>query len=278
MTPQHLSSQEDLTTGRDARILARQKERQERYLHLLRLALRARLDNGYPTDQLEAVLKQGDDELDLLTERVQGKVFPRRRPKATSSSEICTVYIDECGSHALGAKEQFKAFCLAAVILRDRNFSELDRRWKRWKRDYLGSSHRKVHEPDIRSGRQSFWCEGSTAKRKRAIEALDRVIPRLQFAGVACVLNRPRYVEEVGNRPLDESLPQHPYLMMVDFMAERLAMALHEQFNGARGRIVVESRGALEDARVQHEFARLFVDGTSYCVCDLDSPAVRPGD
>ena len=52
--------------------------------------------------------------------------------------------------------------------------------------------------------------------------------------------------------------------MTMHFIVERLAMALHGQFNGARAHLVIESRGAAEDARMQYEFARLFLDGTSY--------------
>ena len=90
MSPQKESSPEELTTGREARVAARRRDRHERYVHLLRLALRTRLDNGYPADKLEAVLKQGDDELEQLMTLVGGTIYPRRRPKAIWANSACT--------------------------------------------------------------------------------------------------------------------------------------------------------------------------------------------
>ena len=52
--------------------------------------------------------------------------------------------------------------------------------------------------------------------------------------------------------------------MSLDFLAERLAIILDQQFDGARAQIVAEARGPAEDALIQHEFARLHLDGTSY--------------
>jgi hypothetical protein len=257
-------TREELTRALAARVATVRHARHERYAHLLRLALRTRIDNGYSAERLEDVVQQADDELAVLTEAVGGRIIARRRPKQLESSETCTVFVDECGSHTLKAKEPFKAFSLAAVIIRDSVAREVDRKWKRWKRDYLGSADKLVHEPDIRRGRSSFWCDGDSAQRARAVATLESIIDRLDFAGVVCVLDRPAYVAEWGLRPPDASLPNQPYVMMLHFLVERLAMVLHEQFAGARGRMVLESRGPLEDASMQYEFARLFLDGTSY--------------
>lgn len=226
--------------------------------------MRTRLDNGYQAEKVESVIKQGDDELAALASLVGGRIYPRRRPKALDTDRTCTIFVDECGAHSLKAKEKFGAFCLAAIIVADENLREIDRKWKRWKRGHLGSAAKVVHEPDIRRGSNSFWCSGDAAKRQRAVTALDRILGRLDFAAVVCVVHRAHYVEEVGKQALDESLPDHSYLMTMHFIVERLAMALHGQFKGARGRLVVESRGPAEDAKIQYEFARLFLDGTSY--------------
>ena len=264
MSPQDETTPEDLAAGREPRVAARRKTRQERYLHFLRLALRTRLDNGYPADKLAEVISQGDDELDVLAAGVGGRIYSRRRPKAIDTDETCTVFIDECGAHSLKAKEPLKTFCLAAVIIRDSDFKDVDRRWKQWKRDYLGSATKRVHEPDIRRAEKSFWCRGDDLKRMKAVASLDRILDRLDFTGLAIVVNRPDYVRQIGIRALDDSLPHHPYLMSMHFLAERLAMALHSHFNGARARLVIESLESSADARMQYEFARLFLDGTSY--------------
>ena len=264
MSPREESTSEELSAARETRVAARRKDRHERYLHFLRWALRTRRDNAYSADKLDDVLKQGEHELEALVETAGGRIAPRRRPKATGSKETCTVFIDECGSHSLTVKEAFKAFCLAAVIIRDSDFPAIDGKWKRWKRKYLGSANKLVHEPDVRYGNKSFWCDGDHARRAKAVEALSNILDRLDFTAIVCVVNRPAYVKEIGVKALYDSLPQHIYLMTMNFLMERVAMALHGQFNGARARFVIESRGPFEDANMQYEIARLFLDGTSY--------------
>src|SRR6266851_6107229 len=132
------ASEEDLAASREARVAARTKARQEVYLHLIGRALRARLDSGRDPAALQEILNEGQQELTVLTQRLGGRIYPRQRPKATGSKDTCTVYIDECGAHSLTAKEKFEAFALAAVIIEDREFTSVDRQWKRWKRDHLG--------------------------------------------------------------------------------------------------------------------------------------------
>jgi hypothetical protein len=227
--------------------------------------------------RLEDLIQQGKDELVNFVDAAKGPVLPRRRPQNKASGETCTIYIDECGSHNLAAKEKFQAFVLSAVAIRDCQLAELDARWKWWKRYYLGSSTKKVHEPDIRDGAKSFWCHGKAKKREKAVAALDLIIPKLDFTGFACVVNMERYKELVGAKPLDESLPTHLYLMAVNFLAERLALALDTHFNGAKGRLVLEARGPKEDATIQYEFARLFLDGTSYVSATFFRDQFFPG-
>ena len=264
MSPQDKHTSKELAAARQPRVATRRKDRHERYLHFLRLALRTRLDNGYSADNLAEVISQGDNELNVLADSAGGRIYSRRRPKAIDTDETCTVYIDECGAHSLKAKEKLKTFCLAAVIIRDSDFKDVDSRWKQWKRDYLGAATKRVHEPDIRYKRKSFWCGGDDLKRMKAVAALDRILERLNFTSLAVVVNRPEYVRQIGIRALDDSLPQHPYLMSMHFLAERLAMALYSHFNGARARLVIESLEASADAKMQYEFSRLFLDGTSY--------------
>src|SRR4030042_5163669 len=98
MSPREPSTPEELSASREARVAARRKDRHERYLRFLRWALRTRRDSGYPVDKLSDVIRQGEDELEALAESVGGRIVPRRRPKATGTSETCTVFIDECGA------------------------------------------------------------------------------------------------------------------------------------------------------------------------------------
>ncbi len=270
------ATSKDLATTRDARLARRRIERHERYLSLLRLAYRTRVDNGYDTAKLDSVIKQGEDELEQLTARPQGRILQRGRPKLKSDRR-CTVYIDECGSHSLKAKENLSTFALAAVIIDDSAATEVDRQWKSWKRRYLGAASKQVHEPDVRKQEKSFYCGGDVAHQRRAVAALPNIIRGLNFTAIVCIVHRPEYLKAIGNVALDDSLPTHPYLMTLHFTAERVALALEHELGGAKARFVVESRGELEDAALQYEFARLFLDGTTYVSASWFRQKFLPG-
>jgi hypothetical protein len=271
------STPDQLATSRPARNARQRLGRHEKYLNLLERARRLRLDSGLPADLLEQTLKQAQDELPNLTEATAGPIWPRARPKKIETPETCTIYIDECGGHNFTAKERFGAFCVAAVIIRDSDWPNVDREWKAWKQVFLGSESKRVHEPDIRDGNLSFWCGGDALKRQRAIDALPDILGRLSFGAVACVFHRVEYAERIGKGRWDESLPDQAYLMAVDFVIERLAMALYYQLDGAQARVVWESREPAQDARVQYEFARLFLDGTSYVSPSFIRQQLKPG-
>jgi len=113
-------------------------------------------------------------------------------------------------------------------------------------------------------GRGTFNFGGSESRRAVAREALREQIAQMDFMGIACVISRPEYVKAHGIQPIDSSLPHQVYLMMMDFIAERIVIALDNHFGGAKARLIAESRGPLEDMLLQYEFARVGIDGTSY--------------
>ena len=158
---------------------------------------------------------------------------------------------------------EFGAFVLSAVIVPFERYAGFESTWKAWKAHRLGAD-RGVHEPDIRRGNNSFWCEGSYTRRTLAISDLDRVITELDFTEIAVVFHRSDYASLYGEETPDGALPGHGYMMALNFLLERVAMVLEDQFGGARGQLVAESRGPKEDALLQYEFARLQLHGTSY--------------
>ncbi len=255
---------EKLAATRDTRIAKMRLDQHERYLSLLYHAQRIKLNSGDP-DTLASIIASGQAELQGMRVRAGSSVPRRRRPKkAIEPTKKCLVFIDECGASSLMAPDAFGAFVIAAVIVREEDYPKLNKQWKQWKHDNLGSAKKIVHDPDIRSGRGSFSFRGDTTKRSAVVESLRQLIIRMEFSAVACVINRPEYVAQVGLGSLDRSLPEHPYLMSLDFLMERLVMILETQFNGARAHIIAEARGPREDALLQYEYVRLQLDGTSY--------------
>lgn len=253
-----------LEASRDLRVAIRQLNQHERYLTLLKHAQSLRL-NKSAANTLADVIASGESELQSLSAYAKGPVPRRRRPKKPSDSTTrCTVYIDECGSSSLKSKDAFGAFVIAAIIIPDEDYQKLDRLWKKWKADNLGSATRMIHEPDIRRGQGPFSFSRNTQKRTAVINSLNEFIAKLDFSAIACVVNRNEYVKKIGHNAMDSSLPEHPYLMTLDFLLERVVLVLQNQFNNAQARIVAEARGPLEDAILQYEYVRLQIEGTSY--------------
>jgi hypothetical protein len=267
---------EDLEKSRRARISRQQLERQDEYVSLLRRAAALRIESGDTTDVLDVLIDAGQTEQRKLQDRVGGRIFPRRRPtgRQPAAADSCYFFLDECGSHAIGpANDPFPVFVLTAAIVRQSAWPDFDRKWREWKQQYLGSADIVVHEPDVRHG---DWPFGGP-KRQEVVEQLRRVIAELEFTALVCVVRRDAYAELHGAGPLDESLPSHLYLMSLDFITERLALALDGYFNGGRAKVIAESRGPKEDALLQYEFGRLQLQGTSYISSGSFRQQVHPG-
>lgn len=264
MSQRKESTPEELAASRETRIAIRLLDHQQRYLSLLHHAQRIRINSNL-TDTLTDIIAAGEVELQGLRTRAGGKVSPRRRPqKKILPVEECSIFIDECGSSSLTDTDTFEAFIIAAIIVTNRDYQELNKQWKQWKRTKLGSAKKIIHEPDVRKGRGPFYFNGNRAKRDTVIQSLHEHIANLDFAGIACVVHRKEYIAQIGLNCLDESLPAHLYLMALDFLMERVVLILETQFDGANAHVIAEARGPLEDALLQYEYVRLQLDGTSY--------------
>ena len=269
-------SPEDLEASREQRVARQQIGRQQALVSNLRAARRLRVNNGLSPALIDPALQQAEDELVTLLAVVGGSMEHRKRPKV-SGTESCAIYLDECGAHPLASPDSFGAFVLAAVIVRDQDADVFEAKWKRWKLQQLGSETSPIHEPDVRKRKHSFRKGGNSARQAATLASLAQILKDLEYSAVVCVLDRPKYLAAHGVASMDESLPNHGYLMTLHFMAERLAMALQHHFGGAKGRLILEARGSKEDAELQYEFARLFLDGTSYLAPDYFRRQFLPG-
>jgi hypothetical protein len=253
----------DLEASRALRVARRRLESLEEYAALLRRAKSLLPAAGLPADVgIGQLIQSADRHRANLQLAAEGRISQRRRPKASvpKPSDSCLVFLDECGAHTLNSKDPFPVFCLAAVIVRERVYPDLDLIVRAWKATHLKNADFVIHEPDIRA-RVGPWRDPG---REVVLEALRALISQVDFAVVTCVVRRSEYVAQFGEAAPDESLPEHPYLMTLDFLIERVVMVLEEHFDGGRAKVIAESRGAKEDALLQHEFARLHLDGTSY--------------
>jgi hypothetical protein len=264
---------EELEESRDVRIARQQLDRLEICVNYLEQAARLRSDGNQPEDlALSKVIESARTRCLDLRQRCSGRVESRRRPRKSLSTESCTIYLDECGQHAVAAQDAFPVFVLAATIIRGVDSQAVDEKWKQWKKDNLGSDAI-VHEPDVRRGNPPFRGPRGQA----AVEKLSEILTELDFAALAVVVHRDNYVTDFGTGPIDASLPAHAYLLALDFLMERAVLALDAHFGGAKALLVAESRGPKEDAQLQHEFSRLHLEGTSYISAAWFRQQLHPG-
>jgi Protein of unknown function (DUF3800) len=265
----------DLEQSRDARIAKIQLERQDEYVALLRRAAALRSEAGQSIDVLDVLIEAGQTEQRKLLDQVGARIFPRKRPtgRQASAADSCLIFLDECGSHSLVPAGGFPVFCLVGVIVRESIWHDLNQQWRAWKAANLGSEDAIVHEPDIRRGDWPFGGPG----RDTLLAHLNAAVASLDFTVVAITIRRAEYSALVGAGPLDASLPSQLFLMSLDFLFERIVMALDERFNGGKARVVAESRGPREDALLQYEFARLQLEGTSYISSAWFRQQLHPG-
>jgi hypothetical protein len=278
------STYEALRAAAEPRELRRQLDQWQEYVATLRLA-RGHLVAAKPEDEedfraLDDVIATGHSRVERLTDLVGGRIVSRRRPKKTVEGQrsACLVFLDECGSHALRAREHdFGAFALSAVIIEESKYSAIDRAWKEWKQSTWGDPERLIHEPEIRRGNGAFWFDGAPARRSEVRESLAAKLADLDFKLIVVVVHRAAYLALHGRGPLDCTLPVNVYHMALDFLCERLVLALNESFSDSVALVVAEARGAKEDASLQLEFARLHLDGTSYIAPSWFRHQLQPG-
>ncbi len=275
MSPKGTGDPAELEASRDSRIAARRRAKVEQYVAALRRAEHLRVEGGGLDDDpaIRDLIGKAESELRTLQRRAGGPVFSRRRPKKRVEAGRCKVFLDECGSHELGAPDPYPVFALSVVIAMDTDYVNLDARWQGWKAEVLGQHDAVVHEPTVRNRLGRFGGPDGP----RITESLTSAVGDLEFTGIVCAVHRSNYVSEFGLGPLDESLPSHLYLMALDFLLERVVLALDSVFGGARAEVIAESRGPKEDALLQYEFARLHLDGTSYIAPGWFRQQLAPG-
>jgi len=262
-----ISTDSGLTESIDYREAQRRLGYAESYLQGLEFAVAMATQARVATPHLEklkAEVVHARTYVRQLISRRKGMIQSRKRPKKKSNGKKCFVFFDECGSHhAVVQEHDYQAFVLAAAIVKEEDLQSLNDGWNKWKESVWGTSDVIMHEPDVRKNLGPWYFKNAT-QRRDAKESLDSVLASLPYNGIAVVVRRPQYIEYCKDAGLDSSLPLPIYDMALDFLCERVAMALEEEYDGAIGEIIAEARGAKDDARLQQEFVRLHIDGTSY--------------
>ncbi|GAB2785237.1 DUF3800 domain-containing protein [Dyella kyungheensis] len=163
------------------------------------------------------------------------------------------VFIDESGDHGLKSIDaNYPVFVLCAALFNRREYIEaICPALNTLKMDFWGHDEVILHEHDIRKPKNQFAFLQDVANREEFQEKLSGFLAWARFKLVFSVIHKDRYVERY-------QVPRNPYDVAMSFVLERVFLDLHSKGQtNKRTKVIVECRGANEDAQLGEAFARI---------------------
>ena len=169
------------------------------------------------------------------------------------------VFVDESGDHGLDTIDPgYPVFVLAFCIINKRDYIEqVVPAIQRFKFKHFGHDQVILHEVDIRRDRGGFAFLKTRALKEAFLAELSTLVEAAPFTLVATAIKKEPYKQRYQN-------PANPYHVALGYGLERVFYYLRAK-GGQVGRthVVVEKRGAKEDAELELEFRRV-CDGANY--------------
>ncbi len=149
----------------------------------------------------------------------------------------------------------YPLFVLGGVIM-DKTFAEeeLIKQIDEFKLKLFATKDIILHTADITRNRNGFERLIEKAFREKFYQELNKLIQKLQFTVIACVIRKNAHLSRYGLAALD------PYFLSLDILVERFCMEIGNISNA--GLIIAERR----DPTLDHELAwlNLKIQGTHY--------------
>lgn len=169
------------------------------------------------------------------------------------------VFVDESGDHGLDSIDPgYPVFALAFCIFRKRDYIEqLVPAIQDIKFRHFGHDQVILHEVDIRRDRGDFTFLKTREKKDAFMQELSAIVEAVPFTLITTVIHKERYKRRYQS-------PENPYHVALGFGLERVFYFLRTHgCHMARTHVIVEKRGAKEDAELELEFRRV-CDGANY--------------
>ena len=169
------------------------------------------------------------------------------------------VYVDESGDATLkGIDPDFPAFCLAFCVFRKSDYvREIVPLVQNLKFKYWGHDIVILHRNDLARRTGPFSFLNDPAVETAFMQDLDDIVSTSPFTTIAAVIRKDELVSQYVS-------PEDPYHIAMRFGLERLFEFLRGRNDHNRiTHIIVEERGAREDANLRKEFYRIR-DGNNF--------------
>lgn len=169
------------------------------------------------------------------------------------------VFVDESGDHGLDTIDAgYPVFVLAFCIFRKSDYTgHLVPALQQFKFNHFGHDQVILHEVDIRRDRGDFSFLKTRALKEAFLAELSGIVEASPFTLVATVINKAPYKQRY-------QYPANPYHVALGYGLERVFYFLRAHgAQQAKTHVIVEKRGAREDAELELEFRRV-CDGANY--------------
>lgn len=163
------------------------------------------------------------------------------------------VYVDESGDHSLSSiDENFPVFALAFCIFKKSDFTNaVVPSIQSLKFEFWGHDAIVLHGHDIRKQHGDFKILIDAEIRASFYEKLNNAIEAAPFTVVASVIDKTAHKKKYTE-------PRDPYEIALAFCMERLFYFLRDLHQLHKTtHVIVECRGAKEDAKLELEFRRI---------------------
>lgn len=162
------------------------------------------------------------------------------------------VYVDESGDHSLTSIDpHYPVFVLAFCVFRKEDYAgHILPAVTRFKFKYFGHDMVILHEREIRKAQPPFGFLTDADVREEFFEDLQELVADAPFEVIASVIDKEDLTAQYVHA-------DNPYELALAFNLERLAMHLSSTRTDKRVHIVVEGRGAKEDADLELAFRRV---------------------
>jgi len=167
-------------------------------------------------------------------------------------------FLEESGDHILsGGDPNYPVFVLAGVVVEEDYYaSVIQPEMEELKQKLFGRTDLVLHTADITRNRNGFEGLKDPGFRARFFQELNAAMRRWDYTVLSVIVDKRRLVE------VYESSAWDPYDLSVGFLVERLVFLSEER--KARAKIIVESRNASLDRRLEGTWEGLLEKGTYY--------------
>ena len=168
------------------------------------------------------------------------------------------IFIDESGDPSLSSISlSFPVFVLLGCLVEDSEYQNICNKIKDLKIEFFGTEHAILHSRDIRK------CEGVFVKlfdlevKSRFYERLNKILIESKYVIISVGIKKQDFIDRYGK------IADDPYELSLSFLLERAVMESDKNISSTL-RIMIESRGKVEDEILQKRYNRLLDKGSGH--------------